>query len=205
MPRSSRCRGRRPRWRPSSRLSGFTWMLMSVKPAACSQSSIAAGAAAPATQPHSSALSDASSAGSGLIFTTSEIASRPPGFSTRNASRNTCALSGTRLITQLEMITSPVPSAIGKCSISPRRNSTLPAPTRAALSRALFSISCVMSTPITRPSGPTCRAASRQSKPAPLPRSISTSPGFRAAIACGLPQPRPRLAPSGTACRSASV
>ena len=64
------------------------------------------------------------------MFTTSEIASRPPGFSTRNASRNTCALSGTRLITQLEMMTSPVPSATGRCSSSPSRNSTLAAPTR---------------------------------------------------------------------------
>ena len=109
--------------------------------------------------------------GSSAMLTTSEIASRPPGFSTRKASRNTCALSGARLTTQLEMMTSAVASAIGRCSISPRRNSTLAAPTLAALARALASISCVMSTPITCPAGPTWRAARKQSKPAPLPRS----------------------------------
>src|SRR5262249_14089829 len=36
-------------------------------------------------------------------------------------------------------------------------------------------------------------------------RSITTSPGFRAAIAWGLPQPSLRLAPSGTAASSASA
>src|ERR1700736_6203762 len=51
---------------------------------------------------------------------------------------------------------------------------------------------------------PTWRAARKQSKPAPLPRSTTISPSFRAAIACGLPQPSPRLAPSGAAASSAS-
>ena len=48
-----------------------------------------------------------------------------------------------------------------------------------AFSRAFFSISCVMSTPITCPVSPTWPAARKQSKPAPLPRSITVSPGFR--------------------------
>ena len=41
---------------------------------------------------------------------------------------NTWPLSGERLMTQLEMITSATPSATGKCSISPRRNSTFSFP-----------------------------------------------------------------------------
>jgi hypothetical protein len=49
--------------------------------------------------------------GIGAVATTSEIASRPPGFSTRNASRNVAALSGLRLTTQLERMTSMLPSS----------------------------------------------------------------------------------------------
>src|ERR1700730_15836202 len=188
----------------SSRLSGFGVTRTSVKPACTSQVSIRSTGAAPAMQPHKRAGSACSSSDSGVVLTTSEIASRPPGFSTRNASRNTCALSGTRLITQWDRMASALLSATGRCSSSPRRNSTLATPILAAFSRAFFSISWVMSIPITRPLAPTCAAARKQSKPAPLPRSITTSPGFRAAIACGLPQPSPRLAPSGTAASSAS-
>src|SRR5579862_116209 len=44
----------------------------------------------------------------------------------------------------------------------------------------------------------------KQSKPAPLPRSSTTSPGFIAAMAWGLPQPKPRFAPSGAAANSVS-
>jgi len=55
-----------------------------------------------------------------------------------------------------------------------------------------------------RPAGPTCRAARKQSIPAPLPRSTTTSPGRIAASACGLPQPSPRSAPSGKEASSAS-
>ena len=61
----------------------------------------------------------------------------------------------------------------------------------------------VMSTPITRPVGPTWRAARKQSNPAPLPRSSTVSPGFMAATACGLPQESPRFAPSGSVASSA--
>src|SRR6266446_7533141 len=188
----------------SSRLSGVGVTRTSVKPACASQVSIRSTGAAPAMQPHKRAGSACSSGDSGAVLTTSEIASRPPGFSTRNASRNTCALSGTRLITQLDRMASAVLSATGRCSSSPRRNSTLAALILAAFSRAFFSISWVMSIPITRPFAPTCPAARKQSKPAPLPRSTTTSPALRAAIACGLPQPSPRLAPSGTAASSVS-
>ena len=64
-----------------------------------------------------------------------------------------------------------------------------------AFARAFRSISCVMSTPITRPVSPTARAARKQSKPAPLPRSRTVSPGRNDARAIGFPQPNPRFAP----------
>ena len=71
----------------SSRLPGLMVMLMSMKPAACSHASIWRVMAAPAKQVQSSVTSKASSGGSGATFTTSAMAMRPPGFSTRNASR----------------------------------------------------------------------------------------------------------------------
>jgi hypothetical protein len=69
-----------------------------------------------ATHPHISARSAAKLGESGLMLITAEIAKPPFDFSTRNASRNTCALSGTRLMTQLKRMMSAVPSAIGRCS-----------------------------------------------------------------------------------------
>ena len=65
----------------------------------------------------------------------SETAKRPPGFSTRNASRNTRSLSAERLITQLEMITSTELSGSGMFSISPLRNSTFSTPALRLFSR----------------------------------------------------------------------
>jgi hypothetical protein len=59
-------------------------------------------------------------------------------------------LSGERLTTQVERMTSTLVSEIGKCSISPRRNSTFFAPTRAAFERAFETIAGVMSTPNNR-------------------------------------------------------
>jgi len=56
--------------------------------------------------------------------TTSQTASRPPGCSTRKASRNTRSLSAERLITQFEMITSTELSE-GNMLDSPFKNSTL--------------------------------------------------------------------------------
>ena len=79
--------------------------------------------------------------------TTSETAKRPPGFSTRNASRSTRSLSPDRLITQFEMITSTELSGSGMCSISPLRNSTLARPLLRLFSSASASISSVMSRP----------------------------------------------------------
>ena len=52
-----------------------------------------------------------------------------------------------------------------------------------------------MSTPITSPPPPTLRAARRQSRPAPEPRSTTTSPGASCASDTGLPQPSTRSVP----------
>jgi hypothetical protein len=58
------------------------------------------------------------------FVTTSETASRPPGFNTRKASWSTRSLSAERLMTQLEMMTSTELSGSGMLSICPFRNST---------------------------------------------------------------------------------
>ena len=109
------------------------------------------------------------------VATTSEIAMRPPGLSTRIASRKTAPLSGDRLITQFEMMTSTDASGTGRCSISPNRNSTFVASIRRALSRALVTISGVAFRP-SRPARPR-DSPPGLSNPAPLPRSSTVSPG----------------------------
>ena len=140
-------------------------------------------------QPAHFARSSRSAAVGFRVQTMSETRRRPPGFSTRIDSRKTASLSGERLITQLEMMTSNVASGSGIDSISPFWNSTFFAPTFARLRRASSSMSSLMSRPTTRPSGPTCCATRKQSNPLPLPRSSATSPGRSSAIAVGLPQP----------------
>src|ERR1035437_10016810 len=61
---------------------------------------------APATQPTNASTISRMAGGSGFRSAKSETATRPPGFSTRAISRQTCALSGERLMTQLEMMAS---------------------------------------------------------------------------------------------------
>jgi len=58
-------------------------------------------------------------AGTLPFTTTSETANRPPGFSTRKASRSTRSLSADRLITQLEMMTSTELSGAGRSRSRP--------------------------------------------------------------------------------------
>ena len=72
-------------------------------------------------------------------------------------------------------------------------------------SRALAIISSVMSTPMTRPVGPTFFAASRRSMPAPEPRSRTTSPGLSPAKASGLPQPKELTTASAGSAASSSA
>ena len=55
-------------------------------------------------QPTHSSMLRRTSAGTSPRTTTSETAKRPPGFSTRKASRRTASLSADRLMTQFEMI-----------------------------------------------------------------------------------------------------
>jgi hypothetical protein len=149
-------------------------------------------------QPTYPATDSLTKSGSFLKMTMSETINLPPGLSTRKASPKTLALSGDRFITQLEIITSTELSATGRFSISPRRNSTFSYPPLRAFALAFSSISGVMSTPMTCPVLPTLPDARKQSKPAPEPRSRAVSPSFKDAMAVGLPQPSPRLAPSGT-------
>ena len=136
--------------------------------------------------------------GSSFSSTMSEIISLPFFFSTLNASSKTLFLFGDKFITQLDMTMSAVLSATGKFSISPRRNSTFLYPPFLQFSRALSSISVVMSTPITFPFGPTFFAVKKQSKPPPEPKSTTVSPSFSIANATGFPQPKFKSAPSGT-------
>ena len=68
------------------------------------------------------------SAGTSPRTTTSDTANRPPGFSTRKASRSTASLSLDRLMTQFEMMTSTELSGSGMDSMVPFRNSTFVAP-----------------------------------------------------------------------------
>ena len=135
----------------------------------------------------------------------SETATRPPGFSTRNISRNTAGLSGARLMTQFEMITSTEASGSGSDSIRARWNSTFVTPALIALTFARPIISGVMSMPIALPVGPTFFAASSTSIPPPQPRSTTTSPGLRWAVAVGLPHDSPMFASAGSAASSSGV
>src|SRR5882724_5883075 len=89
------------------------------KPALKSLSRYSNSSSAPATQPTQSSTLLRMSAGTSPRTTTSEIASRPPGFKTRNASRSTRSLSPERLMTQLEIITSTEFSGSGIFSMAP--------------------------------------------------------------------------------------
>ena len=68
-------------------------------------------------QPTQSSMLRRMSAGTSPRTTTSETANRPPGFSTRNASRSTASLSLDRLMTQFEMMTSTELSGSGMASM----------------------------------------------------------------------------------------
>ena len=54
-----------------------------------------------------------------------------------------------------------------------------------------------MSMPMARPVGPTRFAARNTSSPPPEPKSTTTSPGFKLAVAVGFPQERPMFASAG--------
>ena len=138
--------------------------------------------------------------------TTSDTAKRPPGLSTRAASRRTRGLSVERLMTQFDRTTSTVSAGSGMSSMCPFSQCTFPTPALAWLARARSSISSVMSSPYAIPVGPTRRADSRTSIPPPEPRSSTASPSRSSATAVGLPQPKEAsTAVSGSAPRSSSA
>ena len=72
---------------------------------------------APPLQAAQGSASDDADSGSWLSVTISEMASRPPGFRMRAASRNTAALSGDRLMTPLLITTSTLASALDTSSM----------------------------------------------------------------------------------------
>ncbi len=179
---------------------------MSVSPASFAMRSVSETRTAPATHPTNASTICDTAAGSGLSNARSDTATRPPGFRTRAISRHAWDLSGERLMTQLEITTSIQASATGRCSISPKRNSTLSNPDRSRywviFLRALDNISGVISTPMARPFVPTFRPAMKTSNPPPEPKSSTTSPCLSAARALGLPHERPILALAGRAASS---
>ena len=107
-------------WKPGdhslmdSRFSSFSWIFIPENPADVRVAFRSSTTEAPARQPQCKVKSRCTSSEGGVAVTTSEMQSRPPLFSTPNASRNTYGLSGDRLMTQLEMITSTLASAKGK-------------------------------------------------------------------------------------------
>ena len=131
---------------------------------------------APATQPAYISASSCRALGNSPFSTISEMLKCPPGFKTRYISLKTPFLLGTRFSTQLLTITSAMFPPIGISSISPCRNSTFVKPLFSAFSLALASMEGVKSIPITLPVSPVSWRATKQSFPAPLPRSITVSP-----------------------------
>ncbi len=127
----------------------------------------------------------------------SAIWMRPPGRSTRCTSLITAALSGQRLITPLLITTSTEPPSTGSCSAKPCRTSTLSRPSAAPPARVFSIIASVMSTATTLPPGPTRRAASSVSKPAPQPMSSTLAPSLSRPIENGLPVPANESTVSG--------
>eukprot|EP00982_Pelagococcus_subviridis_P011483 31089-Pelagococcus_subviridis.AAC.8 len=90
----------------NSLLSAFSSTRTSANPASVNIRTRSAATGAPATQ-HDSASAVFNRAGSSAVETTSLIASRPPGFRTRSASRSTLGLSGERFTTQLLRVEGP--------------------------------------------------------------------------------------------------
>ena len=181
-------------------------MLTSAKPASSRPRRYSLTDNAPAIQPAQPPRSARCSRVRASSATTSENPSRPPGVRTRKIEVNTAGLSTDKLITQLEITTSTLPSGSGMSSMFPCRNSTLVTPASAALRRASSTISGTMSSPYALPVGPTRRADSSTSMPPPEPRSSTVSPGRTSATASGLPQPRlASTAANGSWRRSSAV
>ena len=142
---------------------------------------------APATQLTYNTTLCLNSVDSAFFAKMSEIATLPPGFSKRNISANTfcLSLSGTRLMTQFEMMQSAMPPSRGIDVMFPSTKDTFSVPGHFVwFSRARASISLFISTPMARPWGPTFLLARKMSKPAPLPRSRTVSPYGRESTRC---------------------
>jgi hypothetical protein len=79
-------------------------------------------------------------------------------------------------------------------------------PVSATFSRPRSSMASVMSTAMTRPSGPTARAARNVSMPLPAPMSTTVSPARGRPSDSGLPTPaKGAVTPSGSSASSAAA
>jgi len=115
--------------------------------------------------------------GSGCRRISSAANNLPPGRKTRASSEKMACLAGLRLKMPLTNAVSISPSPNGSLSASVRQKSTLWSSAWEAPWRALSSMGTLKSTPMTIPSKPTRRAAIRESRPAPQPRSRTVAPG----------------------------
>ena len=103
-------------------------------------------------------------------------------------------MSGTKFKTQLLITTSIELPPIGNFSISPFLNSTLLKLSLSEFILAFSIITSVISTPITFPFSPVKARATKQSLPAPEPKSNTISPSFICANSVGIPHPKPKSA-----------
>jgi hypothetical protein len=163
----------------TSALRGAMRTSRSTNPAAASMARTSSMGAAPDTQPASAAAWVCSSTGMGPVATTSLIARRPPGRSTRNASCDHRGLVGRQVDDAVREDHVDAVVADGQAlDLAEPELDVARLPSLRALSRARFeTMSGVMSTPMTRPAGrrPASRAR-KQSKPPPAPRSSTVSP-----------------------------
>ena len=152
-------------------------IVASRKPADRNSSRKAPPSFAPAIHANQLASSARTDSGNGSLRISSAEWATPPGAMTRPSSSKISVLAGLRLI----RATSIDSSDRGRLSAAARARTMLCTPEVRIPPRARPSIAPLKSIPTTRPSGPTRRAATRESNPAPQPRSSTVSPGANAA------------------------
>ena len=107
-------------------------------------------------------------------------ARRPPGRTRRQSLATWASMSGTKKIAKTQTTASKLASAKPRSVMSPVRKAAFRSPSSSAFPRARSSMASARSTPITRPSGPTARAAGSAEAPVPQPTSSTRAPGARA-------------------------
>mmetsp|Transcript_64790 Transcript_64790/g.193619 ORF Transcript_64790/g.193619 Transcript_64790/m.193619 type:complete len:210 (-) Transcript_64790:703-1332(-) len=126
----------------------------------------------------------------GWRSTERQMATDPPGLSTRWASRKAAALSGARQNAPLLMITSKrFPSIRSRSKSATSKDTRSPTPRATARAFAWRTSAAARSTPTTRPLPPAAAAAIKESIPRPEPMSSTQSPSRMRAWRCGHPTP----------------